>query len=609
MMSRGVRLLAGLLGLWVCVACAPGNNFFEQGRKAEEKKNWDNAVVDFDQAVKSQPENAHYRIEERYARNQAALFHVQQGKRYLKQGRTEQAAGEFEKAHSIDPSNQAADQYLARILAAQAAAKEKRTRELRQAVQASESVSRPQVVELEPLPQAPIARLRISGNSNRVYESLGKLASLNVAFTADFQPRPITLDLTNVKVGDALRILALQTHTFWRVMTPNTILVIPDNPANRRDYEQNITKAIYLTNPMQPADRTAITTALKQLLGIQRIIDNPLSNSIIIRDTPRHVAEAERLIDDLDQGKAEILIDVDVLEADADRIRDLGLNTTQALSFPSSAGFPAGTQGVLGFTPTSGVTVNGVTGVPLNQLGNSLNTKNFSIALPGAVATALMDDSRTHILDNPEIRVTDGATATLKIGSSVPIATGSFLPSFGGSVTGGTSTGTSPGFGLLASTQFSYKDVGVNLTLTPHLMTDGEIELKTTIDITSLAQSFLIGGIEEPSFGQRQIKQDIRLKEGEVSLLGGLIERTTTNETTGLPGLGNIPGLKYLFAQNHHEKVNTEVLVMLTPHVIRLPERPVEAASAVPTPAGTSSPIPSVAPVAPPPAGLPPEPR
>jgi general secretion pathway protein D len=608
MMSRKVRVLAGVFGGLLCLACTPGTNFFEQGRKAEEKKDWDTAVVDFDKAVQSHPENSQYRLHERYARNQAALFHLEQGKRDLKQNRTEQAIGEFQKAHSIDPSNQAAEQYLARLLALQSAAKEKRTRALQKAILTSEAARTSEVVQLQPLPQAPIARLRISGESQQVFESLGKLANLNVVFTSDFQPRPVSLDLTDVKVGDALRILALQTHTFWRVMTPNTILVVPDNPANRRDYEQNITKAIYLTNPMQPADRTALTTALKQLLGIQRVIDNPLSNSIIIRDTPRRVAEAERLIDDLDRGSAEILIDVDVLEADADRIRDLGLNTTQALSFPSSAGFPAGTLSVLGYTPKAGVTVNGVTGVPLNQLGNSLNTQNFSIALPGAVATALMDDSQTHILDNPEIRVTDGQTAILKIGSSVPIATGSFLPSFGGGITGGTAAGGSQGFGLLASTQFTYKDVGVSMTITPHLMTDGEIELKTKIDISSLAQNFNLGGIEEPSFGQRQIEQDIRLKEGEVSLLGGLIERTNTTETTGLPGLGNIPGLKYLFAQNHREKVNTEVLVMLTPHVIRLPERPVEAASVAPVSAAGTNP-PSSPPPAAPPAMLPQEPQ
>ncbi len=607
MISHKVRWAAGIVSVGMCLACTPGNTFFRQGLKAEERKDWDTAVVDFDQAVKSRPENADYRLHERYARSQAAIFHVEQGKRDLKAGRTEQAIGEFQKAHSIDPSNQAADQYLTRLLAMQAAAKEQRTQALRKAIQASEAAGQRQIVELQPLPQTPIARLRISGDSERVYESLAKLANLNVAFTSDFQPRPVTLDLTDVKVGDALRILALQTHTFWRVMTPNTILVVPDNPANRREYEQEITKAIYLTNPMQPADRTAITTALKQILGIQRIIDNPLANAIIIRASPHRIAEAERLIDDLDRGKAEILIDVDVLEADADRIRDLGLNTTQALNFPASAGFPSGTQAVLGFTPLKGVTVNGITGVPLNQLGNSLNSKNFSIAVPGAVATALMDDSHTRILDNPEVRVTDGATATLKIGSSVPIATGSFLPSFGGSITGATTTGaTTPSFGLLASTQFTYKDVGVSLTITPHLMTDGEIELKTKIDISSLAQNFNIGGIEEPSFGQRQIEQDIRLKEGEVSLLGGLIERTTTTETTGLPGLGDIPGLKYLFAQNHREKVNTEVLVMLTPHVIRLPEPPVEAASTNPAP-GTTSSAPSLPAAGPPAAGVPPE--
>jgi general secretion pathway protein D len=589
MLRRDAGAAAAFLATVVLVGCSAGNVFLEQGRKAQERKDWDTALVDFEKAAQREPDNTEILLHEKYAREHASLFHLERGKRLLKQDRPEDAIGEFQKAVSIDPSNQAAEQELRGLLALQAEAKAQRQKQIQTAIQASEEQGGEKVPELKPLPKEPLVRFyEPSIDSRRAYETLAKLAALNVVFTPDFQPRPVSLDLTNITVGDALQVLALQTHTFWRVVTPNTILVVPDNPANRRDYQQEVLKTVYLSNPLKPADRTAITTALKQILGLQRIIDNPDSNAIVIRDTPEKVAEAVQLIHDLDRGKAEILVDVDVMEADADRVRDLGLSTAQALSFASP--FPNGTQAALGFTPKNGVTVGSLTGLPLNQIGK-ISTSDFSIALPGAVATALLNDSHTRILDNPEVRVTDGETATLKIGSSVPFATGSFLPSYGGTVpTGSTSSGSSS-LGLLASTQFQYKDVGVNLTLTPHLMPDGEIELHAKIDISSVGQSYSIGGLNEPSFGQRNIEHDIRLKEGEVNLLGGLIESTVKNTTTGFPGLSDIPGLKYLFSTNEREKIDTEVLVMLTPRIIRLPESyPTEAVSIAAQPAAGSPP-------------------
>jgi general secretion pathway protein D len=186
-------------------------------------------------------------------------------------------------------------------------------------------------------------------------------------------------------------------------------------------------------------------------------------------------------------------------------------------------------------------------------------------------------------MQSPQVRVTDGETAKLKIGSRVPYATGSFLPSLGGT------TSSSGSVGLLASTQFQFQDVGVNLDLTPHLLANGEIAVHAKIEISSLGASITVGGVSEPTFGQRVIEDDFRLQEGEVNLLGGLIQKTLTDQVQGLPGFGDIPGLRYLFSQDNKEINNQEVLVMLTPRVIRLPEPgPVEG-SAVPVAAGATS--------------------
>lgn len=564
-MKRRLATASALTGLLVCMACAPGNVYFQKGRKAELRKDWDTALINYQRAVQSRPANAEYQLREAHARMEASQFHLEKGKKLLDQQRTPEAIGEFQKAASIDPSNQAAKQELAKLLSKQVTARQEREKDLKDAIKASqrqeEAASNDN--ELKPLPTEPLTHFRISADSKRVYETLSKLAGLNVAFTSDFQVQPVSLDLNNVTIENALHILALQTHTFWRVVTSNTILVVPDNPANRRDYQTEVMRTVYLDNSLKPADRTAITTALKQILGIQRIIDNPGANAIIVRDTPEKVEEAVNLIRDLDHGKAEIMVDVTVLEADADRVRELGL--TPATVNPASGSITNGLQGAAIYSPASGATLGGHFGV-----------NDYGVVVPSAIATAILNDSSTHIMENPEVRVTDGETATLRIGSRVPYATGSFgLPT---AVTPGSNqTG---GFGgLVTNTQFQFQDVGVNVDLTPHLLPNGEIAIHAKIDISSVQPSVSIAGVNEPTFGQRQIEHDIRLEEGETSVLGGLLQSTDTTTISGVPGLGEIPGLKYLFSSTKHEKLQTDVLIMLTPRIIRLPESSVESAA------------------------------
>jgi general secretion pathway protein D len=577
MLGRGVGVWWAAAMLALFLGCGGGSVVFREGRKAEARKDWDTALVNYEKALQGEPENPKYIIHEKLARTQAALFHLKQGRRLLAAGRADEAMGEFQKAASIDPTNEAAGQELGRLLARQAAAKRAREEALQQALKAREEAASTAGVQLKPWPTEPLAHFRISADSRRVYETLAKLADLNVAFTSDFQPRPVSVDLTNVKIEDALRVISYQTKTFWRAVTPNTILVVPDTPTNRRDYQEEVLKTIYLSNPLAAADRTAITTALKQVLGLQRIVDNPDSNAIIIRDTAAKVAAAEKMIRDLDQNKAEILVDVMVLEADRSRIRDLGLTPA---TISTSGTVTAGLQSVLAFLPSS-------TSTSVN-LGE-LTYRDYALVLPSAAANAVLNDSRSHILQNPQVRVTDGQTAKLRIGSRIPYATGSFMPGVTGQAAGGYT-------GLIASTQFQYQDVGVNLDLTPRLLANGEVNLHASIEISSLGADRVIAGLAQPTFNQRKIEHDIRLKEGEVNLLGGLIETKETQSTSGVPGLGQIPILRYLFSTEHREKVETEVLVMLTPQVIRLPERLPEGGKEVSVGVGAAAPTVPLAP-------------
>jgi general secretion pathway protein D len=588
MLAKELRVFASCLGLLWLVGCGAGNVALREARKAELRKDWDTALVDYEKAGRDQPENSKIIIHEKLVRVQASAAHLRQGQRLLKEGRPDEASGEFQRAASIDPTNGAAAQELARVMAVQAAAKQARESALKQALKATEETENAPAIRLKALPTEPLAHFRVSADSRKVFEALAKLANLNVAFTSTFRPGPLSEDLSNVKIEDALNIVALQTHTFWRAITSNTILVVPDTPTDRRDYDVEELKTIYLNNPLAAADRTAITTALKQVLGLQRIIDNPESNAIVVRDTPQKVAAAEQLVHDLDRSKAEILMDVSVVEADRDRARDLGLYPATV----SAAGtITPGLQGGLVFAPPSATSsTTGTSAQSLLSLGSTFSVQDFALVVPSIAANAVLNDTRSHILQNPQVRSTDGQTAKLKIGERVPYATGSFLPSLGAS-------STTSGVGLLASTQFQFQDVGVNLELTPHLLATGEVAIHASIEISSLGASLTVGGVSEPTFGQRKIEHDIRLREGETSVLGGLIQTTLTNTVSGVPGLGDVPLLHYLFSTEHAERQESEVLVMLTPRVVRLPETPMGARSNVtlagePQPTGAGPEVP-----------------
>lgn len=553
-------------------ACNPASVAFQEGRKAEEQKDYDSAVIHFDQALKYQPQNTHYLIWSKDARAKASAAHYDRGRELLAQNRPEDAAAEFQKAVGIDPSNEAAGQELRNILLAQSTAQQQRQAALSRAMEQEEQPETSGEVKLKALSQTPIAQLNLSADSRRVFETLGKLAGLNVVFYYSFHPETISLDLSSVTILQALQAAADEAHVFWVPVTPNTIMIAPDSAATRRELEPKVLKTVYLHNPSTTQTSQSLVQAVKQLMvasgggDIMQAYQDPVTNSITLYDTPERVAKAAQIIHNLDRGKAEVLIQVSVIEADRDRLRDLGLAPV-----PLSGVGNGDALGAVGLNPTavpssSGASTTSLPLIGLNKLGK-LSTGDFSIELPGIIANALMTDQRTRVLQNPEVRATAGEPATLTIGQSVPLATGSFgIPTAG---TTGTATG---GFGLLANTQFNYKDVGVKLKITPYVASNGDVILKSDVEISSLGVPTPIGGIEEPTFNQRTVEHTIRVREGESSLLGGLIQTQTANTVSGLPGLANIPILKYLFSTTEVHTIDEEVMIMMTPHVIRLPD-------------------------------------
>jgi general secretion pathway protein D len=294
-------------------------------------------------------------------------------------------------------------------------------------------------------------------------------------------------------------------------------------------------------------------------------------NAIVIRDTPDKLILASKIIRDIDKAKPEVLIHVQVLSANRDRLRNLGILPGQSatLTFnPRCAIQPNSSSSSTSCTTSSTSSTSSTTSTPqiaLNNLKN-LSTADYSLTLPGATATAILTDNNTQIIQDPQVRVSDGQKASLKIGQRVPVATGSFQAGVGVGVGGGAGV-VNP----LVNTQFQYIDVGVNIDVTPRVHPDGDVSMKLVVDVSSIAGQSNIGGIQQPVISQRKIEHDIRLKDGEVSVLGGLIERDTTKTLNGIPGISQVPFLQYFSSDISKDVSDQEVLIVLTPHVIRFP--------------------------------------
>src|SRR5262249_13226799 len=338
---------------------------------------------------------------------------------------------------------------------------------------------------------------------------------------------------TEVTIQQALDVVSLEAKAFWKPVTQNIVFVIPDQPQKHRDYEEQVVQTYYLSNTMLPQDLTEIVTGLRQLLDLKRIQQLNAQNAIIIRDTPDKLALAEKIIHDVDNAKPEVVIQVEVLQARRDKVHQLGIQP--------------GSSATLTYAPPSSSSSN--TKSPLSQLGH-LST-NYSITLPGATLNALSTDSTSHIIQNPELRSVDGQPAKLRVGDRVPVATGSFQ------------AGTTASINPLVNTQFTYVDVGVNIDITPRIHPGGEVSMKVSIEVSSVTGTSTIGGIQQPIISQRKIEHDIRLKEGEVSVLGGLFDRTDQKTLNGWPGLAKIPILRYFFSTDTVEHQEDEVLIFL----------------------------------------------
>jgi general secretion pathway protein D len=625
-----------------------GDKLLKLGQKAEAQKDYDAALNYYDQAVAADPREPAYLLPDQNVRVKAAQAHVDEGRKLQKAQKLQEALVQFQKAFLADPSLQIAlqgiQQTTAMIKEREKAPPgtpiltpaEKAQRELEQRIASLEAPP-----SLRPINNQ-IASLKMNNQPARVlYESVGKLAGINVLFDPSGidtgTTRNFNLDLNNVTLEEALNYVALVTHTFWKPISRNAIFVTQETEPKRQEYQDEVVKVFYIQNASTPQEFTeifnAIRTSAKLNTGVFQVASQ---NAIVARGSTDTIALVEKLVHDLDRPKAEVIVDVIVMEVAKSKMTTLGAalagqtgglnvpiqftprnpvlfgtttsaNSTTATTTITTTGTTTGTSTSTTTSTTTGTTTStitstftttgtttstttstttGTTGltttgtttstttttttttntaasgeyIALSQVGH-VSTGDFSISLPGALVQALLTDSSSRILQRPQVRATDGGKASLKIGSKIPYVSGSL-----------NSAVATPGAIPYATTQFQQVDVGTQIDLEPHVNGAEDISMHIKVEVSDVTQTENIAGVQQPIISQRVDEANIRMKDGEVSVLGGLYDAETDSSVSGIPGVTNIPVLGYLFGTKTKNQQRDEVLIAMIPHIVRAPD-------------------------------------
>ena len=524
---RLLRKLTGLVLVLLVVGTASlfaisPKRTYQQGEKAEASGDLDGAFTAYAAAARAQPNEIQYRQAMERLRFIAAEAHVHAGEHQLEIGNTTEALREFLHALDIDPGSAVARQNLQKAQDL-VKGKDTDTNIPLTVARGSEIPAAPPQLELK---SKELLTMQMVEQSTVLYQAVGKAAGINVLIDPDYHAVRVALDVRGVTMPEALHILGELSSSFWVPVTRNTIFVAANTPAKRKSLQVEAMQIFYLSNVAQQSDLNDVQTALRNILTGAKIYAVPSQNAIVLKGTADEIQLAKTMIHALDQTRPEVLVDVYVLQVKRDKERKLGIS------------------------PPTSLSVSSASSSTLNNIGS---TSSYSYSMGNAAADLLLSDSTTRMLQNPRIRALDGQKAVLKIGTRIPSATGTYT-------SGTTSSST---------TSFQYIDVGVNVEMTPTIHENRDVTLKLALEVSSQSGTVTISGVDEPEIAQQKVDQVIRLREGEVSILAGLVDKEVTGAVSGWPGLGEIPAAKYFFSTQDHDKVDNEVIFMLVPHIVR----------------------------------------
>ena len=509
------------------------------GGDAERRQDFDLAVVEYTKAVRENPDNLNARLALDRAKLRASEDHFNRGRRFAAIGKLDQALIEFETASELNPSNNDVDEELKatrnKLRTRVAVAREGKT-ELQTIIERARDLA-PPGLDLPPGVKMPAALTFRDASSRDVFTAIARLANISLIFDTAFRDSPVSVDLRNATLDDALNTVAGATRTFFRVAAPKTVVVIPDTPAKRREYEEEVVRTFYLSN----ADLKETMDLLRLVLDARRISPTTATNALTIKDTPERIAAAGRVLSAIDKARPEVIIDVELLEVNRTKLKEYGLQ----IASPGSPGLD-GSVSIRNDVP-------GV--VSLQTLRNLTQSDILFAGLPSLYYRLLKNDTSTRTLANPQLRTTDGTTAQARFGDQVPVPVTTFAPI----ATGGTAQ--------QPITSFNYQNIGVNIDITPRTHHDDDVSLNLKVSVTNISGT---GFGDLPTFGNREINTIIRLHDGETNMLAGLIKDEERQSMAGIPGLSDIPLIGRLFAHSQKSTEQTDIILTLTPHIIRI---------------------------------------
>lgn len=563
-----LKKLTAVLAIALIFSSCVSFNAYKEARTAEQKKNWDEAVMQYERALQVSPSNRTYQIGLQRARLEASRVHFEKGKTFnassrqargLEQLRLAQMAStELQLTVRLDPTNQYAVVELSKALdligqIQQAQNEQISIDEVKKRAQSS--ISKAQPPQLNPASNEPIT-LTFSRDTpvKDIYRALGNAFGVNILFDQAVKDDRITIDLHDVTAQTALERVMQAANHFYKVLDEKTIIVVPDNPQARRDYEDLVIQTFYLSN----GDAEQVTNVVRTMIEARNVFPLKALNAITIRDTADKVRIAEKIIQANDKAKSEVVVDVELVQLDLNKVREMGFAMTLAKSSPQP--FTTGSDGKR--TNFVGGTLS-----EINDLLGNINSikNNVSFAVPTATYALMKSVGNSELLANPELRISEGEKATLHIGNRIPVPVTTVAGYTPGGQTGGNQLVT-------PYTSFQYQDVGIKVGIEPRVHHNREVTLKLTVEVSNQGPVVSFAGQDQPTFATRTIESTIRLKDGETNFLAGLIQSTKTEGNDKTPFLGDLPFIGRFFTKTKNTEDRTDLVLTMTPHIIRIPD-------------------------------------
>ena len=531
-------------GVWCALAAAAAaalagcatSGALEQGWQAERQQDWDRAVVEYTAAVRESPKDQNARLALERAKMRATQDHVSNGRRFASLGKIDEALVEYQIASQLSPASTEIEDALRNLkgaLRARVAVAQDGKTQLQSLIERTRDLP-PLGLDLPADAKIPDSLVFRDASSRDVYTALARFAGVSVVFDPAFRDAPLTIDLRKSTLEQALVSVSASTRNFYRVTAPRTLAIVPDTPAKRREYEEEVVRTFYLSN----ADLKETIDLLRIVIDARKISSVAGTNAIALKDTPERVAAAGKLIAAIDKARPEVVIDVEVMEVDRGRLKEYGVQIASPLS--------PGIDGAVAINQA---------GLTVRDLQTLTSADVFLTSFPALFYRLLKSDSSSRVLANPQLRALEGTAAQARFGERVPVPNTTFQP---------IATG---GVAQQPVTSYTYENIGVNIDITPRTHHNDDVSLALKVEVSAISGK---GYGELPTFGNRSVTTIIRLRDGETSVLAGLIRDEERTSLDGIPGLSDIPFVGRFFAHNKTERIESDIIITLTPHIVRV---------------------------------------